>query len=70
MHGTSHGLSRIVAVVATRGTVEEAALRADVSQIIPGYMVPNVFYILDQLPKNANGKIDRKKLKDLYAPAS
>lgn len=33
---------------------------------IPEYMIPNAIYHLKQLPYNANGKIDRKKLKEIY----
>ena len=32
---------------------------------IPEYMVPNNFYYVKKFPKNQNGKIDKKKLKDL-----
>ena len=34
--------------------------------ILPAYMVPNVVLKLDRVPYNANGKIDRKKLKSDY----
>lgn len=37
----------------------------DVKKIVPAYMVPRILNILDVLPKNQNGKIDRKQLKDL-----
>ncbi len=34
--------------------------------ILPKYMVPNIVVKLDRMPYNANGKIDRKKLKNDY----
>lgn len=34
---------------------------------LPKYMIPNKFFILEQMPHNANGKIDKKELKRLYA---
>lgn len=34
---------------------------------IPKYMMPNRYIYLEQMPRNANGKIDRKRLKELYA---
>ena len=33
--------------------------------IIPAYMIPNRVVVLDELPLNANGKIDRVKLKQM-----
>ncbi len=33
---------------------------------IPGYMQPNVIVCIQEFPYNANGKIDRKKLKEDY----
>lgn len=34
----------------------------DVKNLLPAYMVPRVIIILNELPKNSNGKIDRKQL--------
>jgi D-alanine--poly(phosphoribitol) ligase subunit 1 len=34
----------------------------DVKNILPPYMIPRIVTILEALPKNANGKIDRKQL--------
>ena len=31
---------------------------------LPAYMLPNKYNVLDELPKNNNGKIERKKLKE------
>lgn len=38
------------------------ALRSALSAVLPGYMVPTEFVQLPELPRNANGKIDRKRL--------
>ncbi len=40
-------------------------LVVDLKQKLPVYMVPNQYQILQELPLNANGKIDRVKLKEL-----
>ncbi|WP_433731100.1 non-ribosomal peptide synthase/polyketide synthase [Nocardia sp. CA-129566] len=44
------------------GTVSFARLRAAASQALPGYMVPAAFVVLDALPVNASGKLDRGAL--------
>ena len=66
IHGFKRGLSQIVAIVSNNAEWDESKIREDLSQIIPGYMVPNTFYLLKELPKNSNGKIDRRKLAELY----
>lgn len=38
--------------------------RTALKNVVPAYMIPNVFYRLEQLPRNTNGKIDRLALKE------
>ena len=42
-----------------------ADMRKALGSQLPKYMLPNKFVALDELPRNANGKIDRLKLKEL-----
>ncbi|MFE9422564.1 amino acid adenylation domain-containing protein [Kitasatospora sp. NPDC006697] len=72
------GVAQVVAVVREAGaagpqlvgylvpaaghTLDPAALRARLSAVLPGYMVPAVLVPLDRLPLTANGKVDRAAL--------
>jgi D-alanine--poly(phosphoribitol) ligase subunit 1 len=66
LHGTANGLSRIVAVIVSRDGHDEERIRRDLRAIVPTYMMPSVFHHEDVLPKNANGKIDRRRLAEAY----
>nr|WP_244239402.1 non-ribosomal peptide synthetase [Corallococcus carmarthensis] len=71
---------RLVAYVTPKAnaSLEVEALRAHLRQGLPEYMVPATFMVLDALPLNSNGKVDRKalpepdahttKAKDFVAP--
>ncbi|WP_432741955.1 amino acid adenylation domain-containing protein [Streptomyces sp. JH002] len=43
----------------------DASVRAELSAILPGHLVPAVLVPLDEIPMNANGKADRAALRDL-----
>jgi D-alanine--poly(phosphoribitol) ligase subunit 1 len=45
--------------------LDERSIAEDIKKIVPSYMVPRRIVILKRLPKNQNGKIDRKQLKEL-----
>lgn len=45
-------------------TVTPATLRNQLSDVLPAYMLPSRWLALDRLPKNANGKIDRRALRE------
>ncbi|MFD6158646.1 non-ribosomal peptide synthase/polyketide synthase [Nocardia sp. NPDC060256] len=44
------------------GTVPPGQLRAAAVRALPGYMVPAAYVVLDALPVNASGKLDRSAL--------
>ncbi|WP_226362219.1 non-ribosomal peptide synthetase [Pseudonocardia sp. ICBG1142] len=58
------GDRRLVAHVVPRPGAETGAgdLRASLETELPPYMVPSMFVVLDELPLNANGKVDRSAL--------
>ena len=45
-------------------------LRAALSEALPAYMLPSRWLQLEELPKNANGKIDRPALRQRFAAES
>ena len=38
------------------------AIKKELGQFLPEYMIPRSIVVMDQLPMNTNGKIDRKKI--------
>ncbi len=66
LHSSRDGVSLIVAVVASRSGLTVETVRKEVASLVPAYMVPGRIHVLHQLPKNANGKIDRTLLKERY----
>jgi len=55
----SAGMGQIVSFVACSSNSSSEELSMLVYSILPPYMVPKRFVLLEELPKNANGKIDR-----------
>lgn len=43
-----------------------AAIRRELSRLVPAYMLPTRWQAFNRFPKNASGKIDRRRLKDLF----
>ncbi|NOK08417.1 non-ribosomal peptide synthetase [Corallococcus exercitus] len=58
----SPGDKRLVAYVTFRDAVTASDLRAHVQAALPSHMVPSAFVLMDGLPLNANGKVDRRAL--------
>ncbi|WP_455551124.1 non-ribosomal peptide synthase/polyketide synthase [Amycolatopsis azurea] len=61
---TGSGRKQLVAHVVAAGdsTVDIDALSAALRRTLPDYLVPSAFVVLDALPLNANGKVDRRAL--------
>jgi pyochelin synthetase len=46
----------------TRARLDPAGLRAALAELLPGYLVPQHYLVLDQFPLSPNGKVDRAGL--------
>ncbi|WP_157115179.1 AMP-binding enzyme, partial [Nocardia niwae] len=59
-----HAGDRLIGyVVADAGaSMDPSVLRAQVSEFLTGYMVPDAIVVLDALPLTPNGKLDRRAL--------
>lgn len=64
VHRTDGGHQRLAAYVAPmeRARPAEESLREHLARLLPSYMRPAALHVLERLPLNANGKIDRRRL--------
>ncbi len=57
---------KIIAYITT-DVENDVAIKNQLKDLVPLYMVPDIFIFLPILPKNQNGKIDRLKLKEKWS---
>lgn len=57
-----YGLIRTVAFVVTDEVITEEVVREHVRRALSGPMAPNLIVFVDELPRNPNGKVDRRAL--------
>ena len=55
------------AFVVKRGGVDEKALKKHVKDNLAGYKVPQEFVFVDELPRNAAGKVLKRELEEAEA---
>ena len=60
----------LAAIIPAKHTFEKeyqltSAIKKDLSRMIPAYMIPRKFTYFNELPMTANGKMDRKRIKEL-----
>lgn len=60
----SGGTHELIAWLVASGPVTRQDLRGWITGTLPDYMVPSHFVMMEGLPLNANGKVDRKRLPD------
>jgi amino acid adenylation domain-containing protein len=65
--GGFEGAAICCAYVAAAGAaLPPATLRRELSRLLPAYMLPARWLPSEQLPVNANGKIDRRRIKEAF----
>ncbi len=62
LHSDARGGSRIVAAVVLKEDIADDRIVSDLRSLIPEYMLPSKIIREPSLPKNANGKVDRRLL--------
>jgi len=62
IYGKRRTMDQIIAVVSTNTDIEQMTIKTDLKTLLPDFMVPNKIFLANELPKNPNGKIDRKRL--------
>jgi len=53
-------------VPAPGATITPVTLRKALSTVLPNYMLPSRWLVFERLPTNANGKIDRRQLREAF----
>jgi acyl-coenzyme A synthetase/AMP-(fatty) acid ligase len=66
--GGFEGTAICCAYAASNGNgPEPAGIRKELAAVLPSYMLPSRWMTMERLPKNVNGKIDRRQLRELFA---
>ncbi|MBB6022769.1 amino acid adenylation domain-containing protein [Paenibacillus sp. JGP012] len=52
----------LVGYIVCEGKIDLLELKRYLSDILPDFMIPSDFFILEQIPRNINGKLDRNAL--------
>jgi amino acid adenylation domain-containing protein len=65
--GGLEGTAICCAYASADGAVTVRAIRKELKRVLPSYMLPTQWLTLKELPKNQNGKIDRRSLREMFA---
>jgi D-alanine--poly(phosphoribitol) ligase subunit 1 len=59
------GFKHIVAYIAGESVPNEREVREQLRSVLPSYMIPQRVTVLNELPRNPNGKVDRRGLTEV-----
>ena len=62
IHHLYNNISTLTCFYSTSTKIDILKLKKEIQQRLPSYMIPNFFREIKKLPRNRNGKYDRKKL--------
>ena len=68
LNNSEQGIARLVAYIKQQpndSSLEIDSVKASLGEVLPDYMVPGNFLLVDQWPLTPNGKIDKKALPSL-----
>ena len=61
--------NKLVAYIKLNNEMDYNEFKEKISKVLPQYMIPSKFYLIDKMPLNVNGKVDKKQLeanKEIY----
>ncbi|WP_168118759.1 AMP-binding protein [Paenibacillus sp. HB172176] len=66
VYGATHSVwgETVKAIVVADGKVREETIRAQCSKVLPGYKVPSVVNLVDEIPRLPSGKISRRWIRE------
>jgi len=56
---------RLIAYIIQNGSFDESKLKRELKAVLPDYMVPSSFVLIDDMPLLPNGKVDQKALSNI-----
>jgi acyl-coenzyme A synthetase/AMP-(fatty) acid ligase len=56
----------LICVLESDGPIDLKLLQSELRNYLPDYMIPRKFFFVDDMPKNCNGKLDRKAIERIY----
>lgn len=63
-HQDDQGDKTLCAYLVGQAELDISAIKEDLAKVLPSYMIPTHFIVLDQIPLTSNGKVDRRALPD------
>ncbi|WP_149847009.1 non-ribosomal peptide synthetase [Paenibacillus sp. 37] len=62
---SGEGMEMLVAYLVIKQDISAKVIQKYLQNILPTYMIPAQYVVVEAMPLNANGKIDRRKLKEV-----